>query len=288
MSSTKFTRSFICNFNGFRGSCTLTQLSGYFIRRNKSCFMNTILFNNPKQKSSHKGSVLQNLSHRFNTISLRNITTMGSLSDEPFNLPKPLVICGPSGVGKSTIIKQLTNEFPHLFGFSVSYTTREPRNGEIVEVNYHFITRDDFLVAKERGDFIETAEFSGNMYGTSKTAVQTIQEKGQICILDLEMQGVEQIKKIQELDPHYVFISPPNIDELERRLRDRKTETEDSMKKRLTAAKKDLEYVANSKSFDIVIVNDDIDKATQMLKSFIIEDIEKLKKSKDISGSSEI
>ena len=240
-----------------------------------------LIFGNPCQTSSHKCSGLHPFSERPSLLTSCNITNMVSPTDETENSPRPLVICGPSGVGKSTIIRRLMNEFPNIFGFSVSHTTRKPRVGEVDEVNYHYITHDDFLLGKERGEFIEIAEFSGNMYGTSKMAVQTIQEKGQICILDLEMQGVEQIKKIQELDPHYIFIRPPSIEELERRLKERKTETDESMTKRLTAAKIDLEYVTNSKNFDIVIVNDDIDKATQKLKSFIIEDIEKVKRSKD-------
>ena len=114
------------------------------------------------------------------------------------NPTKPLVICGPSGVGKSTIIKRLTNEFPGLFGFSCSHTTRKPREGEKEGVNYHYVTKEQFLSAKANEEFIETAEFSGNMYGTSKMAVKTIEEKGQICILDIEMQGVIQVKKAPE------------------------------------------------------------------------------------------
>jgi len=196
------------------------------------------------------------------------------------NPPKPLVICGPSGVGKSTIIKRLTDEFPGLFGFSVSHTTRQPRNGECDGVNYYYVTRESFLALKEKGEFIETAEFSGNMYGTSKMAIQSIQEKGQICILDIEMQGVIQIKKIPELDPNFVFVQPPSIEELERRLKERKTETEESLKKRLDTAKRELEYGANKDNFDIIIVNDDVDKASAELRAFMIGHIEKLQKSK--------
>ena len=201
--------------------------------------------------------------------------------------PKPLVICGPSGVGKSTIIKRLTDEFPGLFGFSVSHTTRQPRNGEVDGVNYNYVSREDFVSCKERGEFIETAEFSGNMYGTSKMAIQSIQEKGQICILDIEMQGVIQIKNIPELDPHYVFIQPPSIQELERRLKERQTETEESLKKRLITAKFELEYGADPKNFDLIIVNDDVDVASKELRSFMIGHIEKLKQSKE-SGTSKI
>jgi len=194
--------------------------------------------------------------------------------------PKPLVICGPSGVGKSTIIKRLTDEFPGLFGFSVSHTTRQPRNGESEGVNYYYVTREDFLSLKEKGEFIESAEFSGNMYGTSKMAIQSVQEKGQICILDIEMQGVMQIKKIPELDPNYVFVQPPSIEELERRLKERKTETEESLKKRLDTAKLELEYGANKDNFDIIIVNKDVDVASAELRSFMIGHIEELQKAK--------
>ena len=196
------------------------------------------------------------------------------------NPPKPLVICGPSGVGKSTIIKRLTDEFPGLFGFSVSHTTRQPRNGESEGVNYYYVTRENFLSLKEKGEFIESAEFSGNMYGTSKMAIQSVQEKGQICILDIEMQGVMQIKKIPELDPNYVFVQPPSIEELERRLKERKTETEESLKKRLDTAKRELEYGANKDNFDIIIVNKDVDVASAELRAFMIGHIEELQKAK--------
>ena len=198
------------------------------------------------------------------------------------NPTKPLVICGPSGVGKSTIIKRLTDEFPGLFGFSCSHTTRKPREGEKEGVNYHYVTKEQFLSAKANEEFIETAEFSGNMYGTSKMAVKTIEEKGQICILDIEMQGVIQVKKAPELDPSYVFIRPPSMDELERRLRERKTETEESLQRRLTRANIELEYGANPENFDLIIVNDDVDEASQKLRNFMIEQIKKLQAMKNL------
>lgn len=230
-------------------------------------------------------SVLHALHQKNSPKQVTNIKNTVASYHNMTNPPKPLVICGPSGVGKSTIIKRLTDEFPGLFGFSVSHTTRQPRKGECDGVDYYYVTRDNFLLLKEKGDFIETAEFSGNMYGTSKMAVQSIQGKGQICILDIEMQGVIQIKKISELDPHYLFIQPPSIEELERRLKERKTETEESLKRRLDTAKRELEYGANPNNFDIVIVNDDVDKASSELRSFMIEHIEKLKESKDAETS---
>ena len=187
---------------------------------------------------------------------------------------RPVVICGPSGTGKSTIINKLMTDFPDTFGFSVSHTTRKPRAGEIDGVNYHFITKEEFLSGAERGDFIELAEFSGNMYATSKLSIKDIQDEGKICILDLEMKGVKQIKESREINPLYVFIQPPNISDLENRLRGRKSETEDSLNKRLAAAKSDLDYVSSSNIFDTVIINDEVDKATHQLANFIFRDSE--------------
>lgn len=98
---------------------------------------------------------------------------------------RPLVLCGPSGVGKSTIIARITKEFPDAFGFSVSHTTRKPRPGETDGVSYFFTDKETMQKAIEDGEFIEHAEFSGNMYGTSKSAVHSVMEQGKICILDI-------------------------------------------------------------------------------------------------------
>ena len=98
---------------------------------------------------------------------------------------RPLVLCGPSGVGKSTIVAKITKEFPDAFGFSVSHTTRKPREGEVDGVNYHYVEVEAMEKAIENDEFIEHAVFSGNMYGTSKEAVKTVMDQGKICILDI-------------------------------------------------------------------------------------------------------
>ena len=98
---------------------------------------------------------------------------------------RPLVLCGPSGVGKSTIVAKITKEFPNAFGFSVSHTTRQPREGEVDGVSYHYVDTESMQKSIDNDEFIETAVFSGNMYGTSKAAVKSVMDEGKICILDI-------------------------------------------------------------------------------------------------------
>merc|ERR1712001_307420 len=188
---------------------------------------------------------------------------------------RPLGLCGPSGVGKSTIVERLKKKIPNAFALSVSHTTRQPREGEKDGVNYFFTDRENMTKAIENGDFIETAEFSGNMYGTSKAAVETVSASGKICILDIDRQGVIQIKETN-LNPLYVFIHPPSVEDLEKRLRGRGTETEESLQKRLSAAKVEMEY-GTLENFNKVVVNDDIDKVEEELVDFLNPHIEELK-----------
>ncbi|XP_076657472.1 guanylate kinase isoform X2 [Halictus rubicundus] len=186
--------------------------------------------------------------------------------------PCPLVLCGPSGSGKSTMIKKLFDEYPDRYGFSVSHTTRKPRPGEVHGKHYYFTTREKMEKQIEQGEFLETATFSGNLYGTSKKAVEDVRREGKICILDIEMQGVKQVKQ-SSLKPLYVFIKPPSMDELEKRLRNRETETEEALRNRLSSAGMEIEYGEKPGNFDLIIVNDDFSKAYEKLKEFINENI---------------
>ncbi|RLU16331.1 hypothetical protein DMN91_012091 [Ooceraea biroi] len=156
--------------------------------------------------------------------------------------PRPLVLCGPSGSGKSTLIKRMFDEFPDTFKFSVSHTTRAPRPGEENGTHYHFTDKETIQEQIKKGEFIETATFGGNIYGTSKRAVEEVQCLGKVCVLDIDIQGVKQIKQCSHLDPFYVFIKPPSITELERRLKARNTETKESLEHRLAIARSELEY----------------------------------------------
>jgi guanylate kinase len=198
---------------------------------------------------------------------------------------RPLVISGPSGSGTSTILKRLIDEFGDYFGFSVSHTTRKPRSGEIEGTDYHFVTREEMNASLAKGEFIEFTEFSGNLYGTRKQAIKEVQDVGKICILDLEIEGVKHLKK-SDLNPLFVFVKPPNIQVLEERLRQRGTETEESINKRLSRAKYEMVYGEEDGNFDKVIVNDNINEAYQSLLDFILGDIEEIQQSRSMQTCS--
>ncbi|XP_029906356.1 guanylate kinase 1b isoform X6 [Myripristis murdjan] len=165
------------------------------------------------------------------------------------------------------------------FFFSLADTTRNPRPGEEDGKDYHFTTREAMQEGIDQGEFIENAEFSGNMYGTSKSAVEDVLAKNLICILDVDIQGVKNIKKT-DLNPIYISIQPPSMEILEKRLRDRQTETEESLQKRLEAARIDMELSNEPGVFDVVIINDDLEKAYQELKDVLNEEITKVQEAK--------
>ncbi|XP_071988321.1 guanylate kinase [Engystomops pustulosus] len=194
--------------------------------------------------------------------------------------PRPVVLSGPSGAGKSTLLKRLLKDFEGVFGFSVSHTTRSPRPGEVNGKDYHFVTREEMQRGIDGGDFIEHAVFSGNMYGTSKWAVQAVQAQNQICILDIDMQGVKNIKKT-DLNPIYISIHPPSVPILEKRLRDRNTESVESLQKRLQAAISDIEISKEPGLFDEIIVNDDLEEAYSKLQEVLQQEISAVQSSKD-------
>jgi len=178
---------------------------------------------------------------------------------------RPLVLSGPSGVGKSTLLRRLFAEFPDNFGFSISHTTRLPRPGEEEGKQYYFVTRERFEELRRKDIFIENAEFSGNAYGTSFETVLDIQGKGRRCILDIDAQGVRQIKGTA-LNPVYLFISPPSMIALRDRLKQRGTEGEEAVERRLAAAIEEIQYAKKPNVHDVVIINDDLDRAYELFK----------------------
>ena len=183
--------------------------------------------------------------------------------------PRPIVFAGPSGAGKGTLISSLMKRYPDdQFGFSVSHTTRGPRNGEIDALHYNFTTVDKMKADIDAGKFIEYAEVHGNYYGTSVEAVKSVQTKGQVCILDIDVQGVQNVKK-SALNPYYIFIAPPSMEDLEARLRGRGTEKENDIKKRLANAKGEMDYGKEPGNFDKYLVNGDLSTASADLNATI-------------------
>ena len=196
-----------------------------------------------------------------------NNNGQGGVKSQPQQLPRPIVICGPSGVGKGTIINALLQKFPsHKFGFSVSHTTRQPRPGEVNGTHYNFVSVEQIQNDIQEGKFLEYAGVHGNYYGTSLEAVQSVQSQGKLCILDIDVQGVQTIKSQGKLlEALYVFVAPPSVDNLEQRLKGRGTETEETLARRLGNAKREMEYGYGEDNFDYVLVNGELDVAVDVL-----------------------
>ena len=246
--------------------------------------------------------LLQKGSFRPSTSSLP-VASFSPLSQELSSKSTPmqsLVICGPSGVGKGTIISRFmasNNSKPSSdttlpkFVFSVSHTTRQPRTGEIDGVHYHFCSKDFMQHKIEQGGFfIEHAQVHGNLYGTSFQSIYdaSSSDKKQQCLLDIDVEGVKSIKNFQlvqklqqsqssdkrssqttvlqslpELQAQFIFIAPPSIDVLHERLTGRGSETPESLQRRFQNAKAEIEYGTKPGNFDAIIVNDDLDTACE-------------------------
>ena len=174
------------------------------------------------------------------------------------------VISGSSGVGKGTVIKRLLSERSDI-KLSVSYTTRTPRPQEQNGVNYFFVTRDEFKKYINNDEFIEWAEFSGNLYGTKKSFVTETLNDGFNVLLEIDTQGALQIKSKMP-ESVLIFINPPSYEELVARLKGRHTESDEAIEKRLKFVDFEKE---NSKKFDYIIINDEIDNAVNQIKEII-------------------
>ena len=176
---------------------------------------------------------------------------------EQFKTGKLFVISGPSGTVKGTICKALLEEMEGRIGFSVSMTTRAPREGEIDGVNYFFKTREEFLLEIERGGLLEYAETYGNFYGTPRAYVTAELAAGRDVLLEIEEVGAMQVKKAFP-EAVMIFILPPSMQELRRRLTNRGTETKEVLELRLSKALSEISYI---KSYDYYVINDDLEVA---------------------------
>lgn len=174
-----------------------------------------------------------------------------------------VVISGPSGSGKSTICKRLLQD-PAVV-FSVSATTRAKRPGEVDGRDYHFLSREEFKRRVERGEFLEHAEVYGNMYGTLRAPMEKVLEQGQIYLLEIDVQGANQLRALGEPGT-YVFIAPPDFEELRRRLSSRGTETPEMLERRLHKAEDEWRERVK---YDHVVVNDDLERTVGEVRKLI-------------------
>ncbi len=178
-----------------------------------------------------------------------------------------IVLSGPSGVGKGTILKEFMDDPELKLAFSVSMTTREKRPGEVEGVNYFYVTKGRFEQAKQNGELLECAEFVGNCYGTPLFEVERLRNEGKNVLLEIEVQGAKQVvEKVP--DALTIFIVPPSMEELEKRIRGRGTESEEVIASRLNKAKGELQ-LANQ--YQYVVCNDDIQKSANQIKTIIKE-----------------
>lgn len=183
-----------------------------------------------------------------------------------------IVLSGPSGVGKDTLLERLTEVCPDI-DRSVTFTTREPRAGERPGVDYNFVSMEEFRLMIERGDFLEYAQVYGNFYGSSFRQVQEMRKMRRDVVLKIDVQGGLLVKqKVPEAV--MVFVAPPSLEELEHRLRNRYTDTEAAITKRLLDARKEIEQIPR---YDYLVVNDEVETAVRKLHAIVIAERARIK-----------
>lgn len=176
-----------------------------------------------------------------------------------------IVLSGPSGVGKGTVRKALFEEPDIDFQYSISMTTRQPRDGEVNGEDYFFVTREAFEQKIEDGEMLEYAEYVGNYYGTPKSFIDDTLASGRDVLLEIEVQGALQVKEKMP-EGAYIFLTPPDLRALKERLIMRGTEQLDVIVRRVHAATKEIQMMAN---YDYAVVNDEVSLAVQRIKDII-------------------
>ncbi len=177
-----------------------------------------------------------------------------------------IVLSGPSGVGKGTVRKELFSQPDTNYEYSISMTTRSPREGEVDEVDYFFKTRNEFEELIEQGQLLEYAEFVGNYYGTPLEYVNKMRDAGRDVFLEIEVQGAAQVRD-KVPDGLFIFLAPPSLSELEERLVGRGTESDEVIASRLRAARQELEMM---NLYDYVVENDEVENACDRINAIII------------------
>ena len=192
------------------------------------------------------------------------------------------VVSGPSGVGKGTMLNRLFASVPAAVR-SVSATTRLPRQGEKEGIDYFFLSREEFEADIEQNFFLEYAIYGNNLYGTPAASVQTQREHGLDVFLEIEVQGAEIIRRLVP-DAILIYIQPPSLSELERRLRHRRTETEEAIRLRLDTATAEQQHIP---LYDYLITNDNLDQASDSLRSIVIAEHHRLLPAHSVPPPSE-
>lgn len=183
------------------------------------------------------------------------------------------IFSAPSGSGKTTILKRIFEKFPGLFGFSVSATNRTAREGEIDGKDYYFLSDEEMKEKIKNGDFLEWEQvYEGRFYGTLKSELDRIWSEGKVVVFDVDVKGGINIKNMLKDEAFAIFIMPPSVEELKKRLEGRNTETEDSLQQRLARAEMEI---SESDKFDIVILNDDLTLAVNEVEDRIREQLKK-------------
>jgi guanylate kinase len=177
-----------------------------------------------------------------------------------------LILSAPSGAGKTTLARRLNQDEPHAY-FSISHTTREPRGTEQDGVDYHFVDSTQFKERIEKGEFVEWAEVHGHFYGSPQASVDRALEDGELVIFDIDVQGGVAIKR-KYPEAVLVFIAPPSVQELERRLRARGTDREETIQRRMLAARAEMERGIHA--YDYVVLNDEFERAYGDLRAIVL------------------
>ena len=189
-----------------------------------------------------------------------------------------VVLSAPSGAGKTTIAKGLVKSREDVV-FSVSATTRSSRDNEVDGVDYHFLSEPDFRAMLEADEFVECAEVHGHLYGTPRQALQDAQDRGRFLILDIDVQGAMQVRR-RVPDAVLVFVLPPTADALVQRLRERGTEGEDTLARRIENARDELEQASQ---FDYIVVNENLDQAIEEVQSIVLAQGRRTDRAIDLS-----
>lgn len=187
-----------------------------------------------------------------------------------------IVVSAPSGCGKGTILSEVLKD--DRFYYSVSATTRSPRLGEVNGVTYHFITKQDFEERIKNSAMLEYAEYCGNYYGTPKKEIDEMREQGKNVILEIEVQGAMKVREICP-DAVFIFVLPPSVAELERRLKKRATETDDVIAQRVSQARSEIEL---ARKYDYVVVNAALEDAINDFKAVIKAEELKVSNAQDL------